>query len=128
MNWDLFKGYLCQNTRNGMIFTLVEPYQKYDSKMLRDDFGDSYPQEFCKPICNDLKLMTKEEKEEMQKTFFNEHGIICQIYLNSDYCVVMEKKGSFEKYYLNVREILWLMERKFFVGQCKESECIIMGK
>jgi hypothetical protein len=90
-----------------------------------------------KPILRPLSSMTDKEKDQMIKdcpSRQNDEGYrVKSIYLmgvECEYISVVMKHETKSKYVrdLTINELLWLMEKGFFVNQCREDECIIETK
>ena len=75
----------------------------------------------CKPKPRDLSTMTEEEKREFEGA--NGYRDSADMYpLCFDCNMVMDSNGDpmFEP-----REIFWLLEHGFYVGQCPREECVV---
>jgi len=94
----------------------------------------------CKPILRPLSSMTDDEKREFNKMFFvpKKRAVKFEIYAEIIRVTMLPNPEVFrsevEKIYdksfpttgiCTVKEVLWLMEKGFYVNQCELSECII---
>ena len=132
MNWNLHAGNKCLDTKRGEYFFLDYPFRTYNNVNLIKDTADiiRFP-ENCKPVVKPLTALTEEEKKAFREEFgYTEvpgAGLnLKEIYLDNDikkrprvvlsfgYCVTEA----------TTREIHWLMERGYNVGQFKEGEYI----
>lgn len=127
LNWHLHIGNKCQNVQTGHIFYLSYPYQKYDSFMLKDGCGDSYPQKDCKPICRKLDSITAVEQVEFSHKFLT--SPLLGLTIDKFDHIVIHIDDETKKYVntrvAKVSEVVWLIERGFYVGQFNKDECII---
>lgn len=122
MNWAYFIGCKVKvHNWEGKLYGI-----ELDSHLIISDNGRIVPihKDNCKPILRPLSSMTEEEKVEMQKLFYKEHGQVKELILDVDKCVIVRlKKGR--EFHCNTIEILWLMSKGFYVNQCEPEECII---
>lgn len=119
INWHLHHGNKCRNTQSGAEFILDYPYKAYDSHMLRDTCGDSYPQGDCLPVCIPLEKMDNNTKKEFIRKFK-----VQMQHLTVDRYKIIHISERVQRD-LTVTEILWLIDRGFYVGQYEEGEYIL---
>ena len=114
MNWKYFIG--CKAKDNdGNIGTVTSldfgTNHIYVDHIMESDDG-------WKPILRPLSSMTDEEKREFVKI----KELTIKKYHDDRTPITTETKRD-----LTFVEGLWLMEKGFFVGQCREDECILEG-
>lgn len=119
INWHLHHGNKCRNTETGAEFILDYPYKAYDSHMLRDTCSDSYPQRDCLPVCRSLENMYSNTKKEFIRKFK-----VQMQHLTVDRYNVIHINRQVQRE-CTVPEVLWLIDRGFYVGQYKEGEYIL---
>jgi hypothetical protein len=73
-----------------------------------------------KPILRPLSSMTDEEKRE----FPDKKRELTGARFDGEYAFLVFTKGA---RVARVSDILWLMEKGFYVNQCREDECIMEG-
>ena len=122
INWYLHHGNKCRNTKTGAEFFLDYPYKAYDSHMLRDTCGDSYPQRDCLPVCRSLENMDSNTKKEFVRKFK-----VQMQHLTVDRYNVIHIDRQVQRE-CTVPEVLWLIERGFYIGQYEEGEYILEGR
>ena len=131
MNWGLFIG--GKVMFGNQTFVLSEAGRGH---LHFEGFGNMrFDSKDCKPILRPLSSMTEEEKDEIKERFYDRAFRIVGLEYVSfkdvsdnhiDLIVEWYEGGMACRSAIQSPEIiLWLIERRFYVGQCKLSECII---
>lgn len=118
INWGLQIGNMVKC--DGMNHTLrgVRLDDKDNEIWLELSDGLLHPDYDCKPIVRPLSDMTKIEKEEMQRRFFNEYGVVDRVFIDSEGIVMLETTLPNKKIIpLNTREVIFLIKKGFDCGQ-----------
>jgi hypothetical protein len=109
MNWGLFLGCNCRHPQKG------------EGRLNLIDIDNLEIYEGWKPILRPLSSMTDEEKRE----FPDKKRKLTQARFDGEYAFLIFTKGA---RVARVSDILWLIEKGFYVNQCREDECIIETK
>ena len=135
LNWGLFLGGKVDCKGHRFVLKYIAPSTHiYGVELLMPvDYAGYLQSGFlpdeCKPILRPLSSMTDEEKKELKQLCLTivpelNKDITC-VYLDVAGCICIDI--PLWEWYAGTKELLWLMSRRFFVGQCEETECIIEG-
>jgi hypothetical protein len=121
MRWGLFLGCKVRAYNAVGKIVSVNTGDSLEVHFMGDSVSSMANIKDCKPILRPLSSMTEEEKRE----FPDKKRKLTQARFDGEYAFLIFTKGA---RVARVSDILWLMERGFYVNQCREDQCIIETK